>query len=258
MIHSAPMSTARRNSSGFPHAGSQFTTTHWSAVVAAGDATLPGAAEALDQLCRAYWYPLYVYVRRRGHLPEDARDLTQEFFQRLLTSDWIARADQTKGRFRTFLLCGLQNFLGNEWQKAGRLKRGGGSVLVALDGLEAEERYQVEPVDVASADKLFERRWALTLLETVLQRLESEQSGPETRERFAALRQVLVGEPSDEGYAALARRFAATENTVKSWVHRLRVRYRELLREAVAQTVAGPDEVQDELRFLARVLSGDN
>jgi DNA-directed RNA polymerase specialized sigma24 family protein len=258
MSHSAPMSAARGNSSGFPHAGSQFTTTHWSAVVAAGDATLPGAAEALDQLCRAYWYPLYVYVRRRGHLPEDARDLTQEFFQRLLTSDWIARADQTKGRFRTFLLCGLQNFLGNEWQKAGRLKRGGGSVFVALDGLEAEERYQVEPVDVASADKLFERRWALTLLETVLQRLESEQSGPEARERFAVLRQVLVGEPSDEGYAALARRFAATENTVKSWVHRLRVRYRELLREAVAQTVAGPDEVQDELRFLARVLSGDN
>jgi RNA polymerase sigma-70 factor (ECF subfamily) len=227
-------------------------------VLAAGDATLPGAFEALEQLCRAYWYPLYAYLRRRGYSAENAQDLTQEFFQRLLTSDWIARADQTKGRFRTFLLCGLQNFLGNEWQKAGRLKRGGGRTFVALDGLEAEERYRVEPVDVASADKLFERRWALTLLETVLQRLESEQPGPEARDRFAALRQVLVGEPSDEGYAALARRFAVRENTVKSWVHRLRARYRELLRETVAQTVGGPEEVQDELRFLARVLSSDN
>jgi RNA polymerase sigma-70 factor (ECF subfamily) len=224
--------------------------------VAARDATLPGAAEALEQLCGAYWYPLYAYVRRRGHSPEVAQDLTQEFFQRLLASDWIARADQTKGRFRTFLLCGVQNFLANEWQKAGRLKRGAGKVFVPLDGLEAEERYRIEPADMVSADKLFERRWALTLLETVLQRLESEQSGPEAPERFAALRPVLVGEPSHEGYASLARRFAVTENTVKSWVHRLRARYRELLREEVAHTVASPEEVEDELRFLARVLSG--
>ncbi len=239
-------------------AGAQFTTTHWSAVMAAGDATLPGAVEALEELCRAYWYPLYAYVRRRGHLPEDAQDLTQEFFQRLLASNWIARADQAKGRFRTFLLCGLQNFLANEWQKSGRLKRGGGRAFVALDGLEAEERYRVEPVDVASADRLFGRRWALTLLEGVLHRLESEQSAPEAAERFAALRPVLVGEPSGEGYEALAARFGVAENTVKSWVHRLRVRYRELLREAVAQTVAGPEEVEDELRFLARVLSGND
>jgi RNA polymerase sigma factor (sigma-70 family) len=220
--------------------------------------TFPGAAEALDQLCRAYWYPLYAYVRRRGHLPEDAQDLTQEFFRRLLTSDWIARADQTKGRFRTFLLCGLQNFLANEWQKARRLKRGGGGLFVALDGLEAEERYRIEPANEASADKLFERRWALTLLEAVLQRLAAEQSGPEAAERFAVLRPGLVGEPGDEGYAVLARRFGVTENTVKSWVHRLRARYRQLLRDAVAQTVAGPEEVHDELRFLVRALSSDD
>ena len=252
------MPASRVNSSEFAPAGAQFTTTHWSVVLAAGDANLPGAVEALEQLCRAYWYPLYVYVRRRGHKPEDARDLTQEFFQRLLTSDWIARADQTKGRFRTFLLCGLQNFLANEWQKAGRLKRGGGRIFVPLDGLEAEERYRIEPADVASPDKLFERRWALTLLEAVLKRLEAEQSGePDTGERFAALRPVLVGEPSDEGYTALAQRFGVTENTLKSWVHRLRVRYRELLREEVAQTVASPEEVPDELRFLSRVLSSD-
>jgi RNA polymerase sigma-70 factor (ECF subfamily) len=227
-------------------------------VVAAGNTALPGALEALEKLCRAYWYPLYAYVRRRGYSAENAQDLTQDFFQRLLTSDWIARADRTKGRFRTFLLCGLQNFLGNEWQKSGRLKRGGGSVFVALDGLEAEERYRIEPADVVSADKLFERRWALTLLEIVLLGLEVEESTPETRERFAALRPVLVGEPSDEGYAALAQRFGVSENTVKSWVHRLRGRYRELLRQTVAETVADPEEVEDELRFLARVLSGEH
>lgn len=223
----------------------------------AGNGTLPGAAEALEKLCRAYWYPLYAYVRRRGHPPEDAQDLTQEFFHRLLASDWIARADQAKGRFRTFLLCGLKNFLSNEWQKSGRLKRGAGQVLVPLDASEAEQRYQVEPAELASADKLFERRWALTLLQTVLDRLQSEQSGAEAGERFIALRPVLVGEPGEHGYATLARRFGVAENTVKSWAHRLRLRFRELLREAVAQTVDGPGEVEDELRFLARVLAGD-
>ncbi len=187
-----------------------------------------------------------------------AGSLTQEFFQRLLASDWIARADQAKGRFRTFLLCGLKNFLANEWQKSGRLKRGAGKVFVALDGMEAEERYKVEPAESAGPDKLFERRWALTLLDTVLQRLKAEQAGPNAFEQFSALQEVLVGEPSEEGYAALARRFGVAENTVKSWVHRLRGRYRELLHEAVAQTVDGPEEVQDELRFLARVLAGDS
>src|SRR5262245_35139931 len=170
-VHAGEVSTVPRNSRQFAHAEAQFATTHWSVVVAAGDRTLPGAVEALEKLCRAYWYPLYAYVRRRGHSPEDAQDLTQEFFHRLLASDWIVRADQAKGRFRTFLLCGLKNFLANEWQKAGRLKRGAGKVFVALDGLEAEERYRIEPADLASADKLFERRWALTLIQSVFQQL---------------------------------------------------------------------------------------
>jgi RNA polymerase sigma factor (sigma-70 family) len=246
------------NSSEFAPVGAQFATTHWSVVVTAGDATLPGAIEALGELCRAYWYPLYAYVRRRGHSPEDAQDLTQEFFQRLLASDWIARADQAKGRFRTFLLCGLKNFLSNEWQKSGRLKRGAGKAFVSLDGLEAEERYRIEPAELASPDKLFERRWALTLLEGVLQRLEAEQSEAGEAERFASIRPVLLGEPTAEGYASLARRFGVAENTVKSWVHRLRSHYRDLLREAVAQTVVSDEEVQDELRFLSRVLSGNH
>ncbi|MHC1766451.1 MAG: RNA polymerase sigma factor [Verrucomicrobiia bacterium] len=252
------MPVTRESCSQSTSARARFTTTHWSVVLAAGDATLPGAVEALEELCGAYWYPLYAYVRRRGYVPEDAQDLTQEFFQRLLTSDWIARAEQTKGRFRTFLLCGLKNFLANEWQKSGRLKRGARQALVALDGLEAEERYRIEPVESASADKLFERRWALTLLEKVLRQLKAEQAGSDAGERFAALRPVLLGEPTEEGYAALAARFAVAESTVKSWVHRLRGRYRDLLRQAVAETVADPAEVPDELRFLARVLGGNH
>ena len=129
-----------------------FSTTHWSVVLAASHDSAPGSQEALERLCRTYWYPLYAYVRRQGYNPEDAQDLTQEFFHRLLASDWIGRADQGKGRFRTFLLCGLKNFLANEWQKAGRLKRGAGKVFVPLDGLEAEERYRIEPAE------LYERR----------------------------------------------------------------------------------------------------
>ncbi|MBI2948135.1 MAG: sigma-70 family RNA polymerase sigma factor [Verrucomicrobia bacterium] len=232
-----------------------FATTHWSVVLEAGREDLPEARGALETLCRAYWYPLYAFVRRRGYDPEAARDFTQEFFYRLLTSDWIARADRTKGRFRTFLLCGMQNLLANEWQKANRLKRGAGREIVPLDGLEAEGRYKVEPTDLASADKLFERRWALTLLDRVLARLQSEQEELMAAERFESLRGVLLGEPSDEGYATLAHRFGVTESTVKSWVHRLRRRYRELLHEEVARTVSSPEEVQDELRHLFRVLA---
>jgi len=232
-----------------------FGTTHWSVVLAAGRKISPQSRGALEALCRAYWYSLYAFVRRRGFAPEDARDLTQEFFYRLLASDWITRADQAKGRFRTFLLCGMQNFLANEWQKSNRIKRGAGLELVPLDALEAEGRYKVEPADLARADKLFERRWALTLLDRVLARLQAEQEELGTIERFEALQGALLGEPSGEGYAALAPRFGVTESTVKSWVHRLRQRYRELLREEVAQTVSGPDEVQDELRHLFRVLA---
>lgn len=232
-----------------------FATTHWSLVLAAGRDASPEARAAMETLCRAYWYPLYAYVRRGGHSPDDAQDLTQEFFHRLLSCDWVARADKTRGRFRTFLLSGLQNFLANEWQKANRLKRGAGTVTIALDALDAEERYRVEPADVASADKLFDRRWALTLLDRVLARLQTEQAAAGFADRFEALRPALLGEPNDEGYIALARRFGVTESTVKSWVHRLRGRYRELLREEVAQTVGAPEETQDELRHLMRVLS---
>jgi len=232
-----------------------FATTNWSVVMAAGDITAPESASALQQLCQSYWYPLYAYVRRRGFSPEDAEDLTQEFFHHLLASDWLVRADPNKGRFRTFLLCGIQNFLGNEWQRMRRLKRGGGHQTIPLDALEAEERYRIEPKDVSTADKLFERRWALTLLEGVLARLEAEMAGTDAGERFDALRPVLLGDPGEKRYAALAQDFSVSESTIKSWVHRLRQRYRELLREAVEQTVSKREEIDDELRHLARILA---
>jgi RNA polymerase sigma-70 factor (ECF subfamily) len=223
--------------------------------LAAAGSPCPKSNLALETLCRAYWYPLYAYVRRRGHNPEDAQDLTQEFFRRLLASDWIARADPRKGRFRTFLLSGLQNFLSNEWQKAHRIKRGRGQSLISLDAVAAEQRYELEPADLASPDKLFDRRWAMTVLESVLVRLESEQLEAGVGKRFRALRPVVLGELTDEGYARLSLQFQVSESTVKSWAHRLRQRYRDLLREEVGQTVGNPKEVNEELRHLLRVLS---
>jgi RNA polymerase sigma factor (sigma-70 family) len=240
-----------------PALAPRFTTTPWSVVFAATATPSPASERALETLCRAYWYPLYAYARRRGHNPEDSQDIVQEFFQRLLTSNWIARADRRKGRFRTFLLCGLQNFLANQWQKANRLKRGGEHSLISLDAATAEQRYALEPVDLASPDKLFDRRWAMMLLDSVLARLEAEQARTSEAgaiERFEALRSALLGEPGESTYLDLAARFGVTESTVKSWVHRLRRRYRELLREAVARTVADPEEVQEELRHVLRTL----
>ncbi len=253
-----------------------FATTHWSLILATGNEESTVALEALEQLCRAYWYPLYAYIRRTGRGPEEAQDLTQDFFHHLLRSNWIARADPARGRFRSFLLGGLQNFLANDWQKSRRLKRGGNLELIQLDALEAEERYRIEPADTSRADKIFERRWAMTLLERVLARLEAEQrndaggvldsangeragmesgAGSAAGARFQALRGALVGEPNLEGYAALARQFSVTESTVKSWVRRLRRRYCELLRDEVAQTVGTAREVQEELQHLFRVLA---
>jgi RNA polymerase sigma-70 factor (ECF subfamily) len=232
----------------------RFTTTHWSVVVAAGAAPSAASERALEVLCRAYWYPLYAYLRRGGRSPHDAQDLVQEFFKRLLSSDWISRADPNKGRFRTFLLCGLQNFLGNEWQKANRLKRGGGHAVISLDAATAEQRYALEPAELASPDKLFDRRWAMTILESVLDRLQHEEAEANAGERFEVLRSTLLGEPSEERYRELATRFGVAESTVKSWVHRLRLRYRELLREEISRTVAAPGEVQEELRHVLRAL----
>jgi RNA polymerase sigma-70 factor (ECF subfamily) len=225
-------------------------------VVAAGRSDTPRARAALEKLCQMYWFPLYAYVRRRGHSPEDAQDLTQEFFARLLERNWVGSADQAKGRFRTFLLSAMQRFLADEWDKARAQKRGGGVPLVPLQFDTAETRYGLDPADKVTPERSFELRWALTLLEEVLNRLQGEYEQEGKADLFATLHPCLVGERTAQPYAKLAAQMGASENTVKSLVHRLRQRYRQLLRDEIAHTVAGPEEVDEELRHLFAVLAG--
>ena len=239
-----------------PSARSAFVTTHWSAVVSAGRNDTTRARDALARLCQTYWFPLYAYIRRRGYSPEDAPDLTQEFFARLLKRNWVGHADQAKGRFRSFLLSALNHFLADEWDKARAQKRGGGVPLVPLQFDTAETRYGVEPADNVTPERSFERRWALTLLEEVLKRLQAEYEAEGKAALFAALNPCLVGERTSQPYVELAAKLGMNEGAVKSAVHRLRQRYRQLLRDEIAQTVADPAEVDEELRHLFAVLAG--
>lgn len=234
-----------------------FVTTHWSVVLRAGRSDTTRARDALAKLCQTYWFPLYAYVRRRGHSPEDAQDLTQEFFARLLEKNWVADADQSKGRFRSFLLSAMNHFLADEWDKARAQKRGGGAPTLPLQFDTAETRYGYEPADNATPERSFELRWALTLLAEVLQRLQTEYEQEGKAGLFAALNPCLVGERTAQPYAELAEKLGVSEGTVKSAVYRLRQRYRQLLREEIAQTVATAGEVEDELRHLSAVLAGN-
>lgn len=240
-----------------PPQQSAFVTTHWSVVVTAGRSDTTRAQDALAKLCQTYWFPLYIYVRRRGHSPEDAQDLTQEFFARLLEHNWVKAADQAKGRFRSFLLSAMNCFLADEWDKARAQKRGGGVPLVPLQFDTAETRYGVEPADNVTPERSFERRWALTLLEEVLKRLQAKYEAEGKADLFAALNPCLVGERTSQPYVELAAKLGMNEGAVKSAVHRLRQRYRQLLRDQIAQTVADPAEVDEELRHLFAVLAGD-
>ena len=222
----------------------------------AGRSDTTRARDALANLCQTYWYPLYAYVRRRGHSPEDAQDLTQEFFARLLERNWVGRADQQKGRFRSFLLSAMNHFLADEWDKARAQKRGGGVMLVPLQFDMAETRYGHEPSDNVTPEQNYERRWALSVLDKVLQRLRAEYEQEGRADFFAALHPCLVGEGTDQPYAELAVKLGATESAVKTAVYRLRQRYRQLLRDEIAQTVAEPGEVDEELHHLVAVLVG--
>jgi RNA polymerase sigma factor (sigma-70 family) len=233
-----------------------FATTHWSVVLAAGRADSPAAAKALEVLCQTYWYPLYAFVRRQGHGAHDAEDLIQEFFARFLAKEYFGRADPALGRLRNFLLACLKHFLSEQWRQAGRLKRGGGKSLVSWDSLTAEERYRSEPVDPLTPERVFDWRWALTLLEQTLTRLGQEQSAAGKDDVFAHLKEYLWGEASGTGYVEVAARLGLTEGALKVTVHRLRQRYRELLRAEVAQTVATVHEVDEELRYLVSVIRG--
>ena len=233
----------------------QFTTTHWSVVLAARDMASPQADVALAELCRTYWYPLYAFVRRKGHGPHDAQDLTQAFFARLLEKNYVAQADRDRGRFRTFLLAALTHFLADEWDKTRRLKRGGDREMISFDAASAEERYRLEPIDQLDAAKLYERRGVTTLFDQVLARLEQEFRDAGKAELFDGLKSSLLAERDGASYAELGAQLGLKEDAVKQAVHRMRRRYRELFREEIAQTVAGPGEVDDELNYLFAVLS---
>jgi DNA-directed RNA polymerase specialized sigma24 family protein len=231
-----------------------FATTHWSVVVAAGDTKLPQANEALEKLCRAYWYPLYAYVRRKGYSAEDAQDLTQEFFARLLARNFLNVADRSRGKFRSFLLGSLEHFLAREWTKAHAQKRGGGRMFISLDEFDAENRYLREPAHELTAQKMFDRRWATTLLEAAMSRLRAECVANGKGDLFTAVETVLSGEKIGTSYADLAGSLQMSEGALKVAVHRLRQRYGELVRAEIAETVATQGEAEEELRYLFAVL----
>ncbi len=232
-----------------------FATTHWSVVLAAGERNNSEAAAALEALCRAYWYPLYVFVRREGHTPENAQDLTQDFFYRLLEKDYIGNADRRRGKFRTFLLVSLKHFLINEWKRSGRLKRGGALIAFSFDSEEVEERYSAEQMDASDPVHSYDRQWAVALIEQVLSRLRGEYGAADKAELFTALKAFVWGETDVASYAEIGRRLNLSEGNVKVAVHRLRQRFREVLRAEVAQTVNRPEDVEEELRYLIGVLS---
>jgi len=237
-------------------AGTVFVTTHWSVVLSAVDTSAPGAQDALEKLCRTYWYPLYAYVRRQGHNPEDAQDLTQAFFARFLEKKYFRLANRERGRFRTFLLTSLKNFLVNEWDRARAAKRGGGAIHLPLDGLAAENQYSREPSHDLTAEKIYEQSWALAVLDQVRSRLQTEYAADGKAERFRQLEPFLPGEKGELSYAQAARLLGVAEAAVKSEVHRLKKRYRQLLRAEIAQTVTTGSEIDDEVRHLIDVVSG--
>jgi RNA polymerase sigma factor (sigma-70 family) len=232
-----------------------FAATRWTLVLAAARGNLtPRAADAMAELCRLYWYPLYAYIRRRGHDTHEAEDLTQEFFLRLLAKNYLIGIDREKGKFRAFLLAALQHFLANEWDRSQAQKRGGGQTILPISTADAEDRYRLEPWHDLTPEKLFERRWALTVLDNVLARLQLALAFEGKQSVFDTLKPFLTGGRESGGYAAAAAHLQMTEGAVKTAIHRLRRRYRQLLRDEIAQTVAGPEEIDEEIQYLLSCL----
>lgn len=240
-----------------PQPSPVFPATHWSVVLAAGHDSASDAREALEQLCCAYWYPLYCYVRRQVGNSADAEDLTQSFFAHLLKLKALAKVSREKGRFRSFLLAALKYFLADEWDKARAQKRGGGCVVVSLNDAGAEERYQREDNHALTADQLYERRWAMAVLDRASHRLREEYVKADKADLAETLRDLQDDATEARPYAEVAARLGMPVNTLKSHVHRYRQRLRELLCDEVAQTVASPADVADELRRLIAVVSGE-
>lgn len=233
-----------------------FQTTHWSAVLAAGEPGHPAAQQALAELCRNYWYPLYAFVRRKGRPPEEAKDLTQDFFAVVLEKNYLGEVERERGRFRTFLLAALENFLRNDWAKRQTLKRGGGVSFIPFEADAAETRYLREPADGETPETLFDRRWAVRLLETVHGQLREEFARAGKQGQFEALEVFLSGEKHPASSAEVAATLGLSDGAIRVAVHRLRTRYGELLRREIAATLADPKDVDDELRHLLAVLGG--
>jgi RNA polymerase sigma-70 factor (ECF subfamily) len=230
-----------------------FATTHWSVVLTAQDES-PAAQEALEKLCRTYWRPIYSFVRRQGIRPEEAEDLTQGFFALLLERRDLSSVRKEKGRLRSYLLASVKHFLADEWRHAMAVKRGKGHWLIPFDELRESERIDVERSDRLTADQIYERRWALTVLEQVMSRLRDEYRSAGNLRFFNQMKKMLMDEPGRPSQAEIATEFEMTENAVKQAFYRFRQRYQTLLREEIAHTVAMPSDIEDELRHLIAVV----
>jgi RNA polymerase sigma factor (sigma-70 family) len=233
-----------------------FVTTRWTVVLSAGRRSSPQADQALEELCRAYWYPLYAFVRRHGRSREEAEDLTQAFFARFLEKNYLEGLRRERGRFRAFLLAALKHFLANEWDRANRQKRGGQATHLSLDWESAENHYHLEPADTLSPDRLYDRAWALALLEKVITRLREECEAAGRGVLFEQARTFLTTDKAAIPYAAAAAALSMEEGAVRVAVHRLRRRYRELLRDEIAQTLSEPGRVEEEMRTLFSAFAG--
>jgi RNA polymerase sigma-70 factor (ECF subfamily) len=242
--------TTEDSNAGSSAAGDIFATTHWTVVLAAGQRHTPQAGRALEELCRTYWFPLYAYVRRRGHSREDAEDLTQAFFAQLLARNFLATLDGNRGKFRAFLLAALKHFLANEWDKSQAQKRGSGATHLSLDWQTADTQFQVADAQKLSPDQAFDREWALILLAKVVERLEAECETEGRANQFKQLKAFLTADKGSLSYSEAASALNMEETAVRVAVHRLRKRYRQLLQEEISQTLSGPADLDEELRAL--------
>lgn len=236
--------------------GDVFATTHWTVVLAAGQRHTPQSDHALEELCRTYWFPLYAYVRRRGNAKADAEDLVQAFFERFLAKNYLEGLNEERGRFRAFLLAALKNFLTNEWKKSQRLKRGGGEMMLSLDWESADTKFQVAATNEPNPEQVFDREWALALLAKVIERLQAECAAEGRAQLFEQLKVFLTTGKGESAHAEVARELGMEEGAVRVAVHRLRKRYRVLLREEIAQTLSDSAMVDEEMRALFGAFGG--
>jgi len=242
--------TSEHSSKSTSSPGDVFATTHWTVVLAAGKRHTPQSDDALEELCRTYWFPLYAFVRRRGYSKEDAEDLTQDFFACFLAKNYLVGLSAERGRFRAFLLASLKHFLANEWDKSQRQKRGGGATLLSLDWQTADTQFQIAATNEPSPEQAYDREWALALLACVIERLRAECAAENNGRLFEALKPFLTVGKNAIPYPQAAVELGISEGAARTAVHRLRRRYRAVLRDEIAQTLSDPANVAEEMQAL--------